>query len=216
MNSRSVTKQCKLDFLPNLLGITQSEIFLNDQIITWLKEGHHLTTSAWCQYRAPYLVTRWLFPNKRLLLITVLPILILFRHIKRHRTHYDVTLWWRHFLTWFLVKWCVARFVPTILCLKMIWSILLESTSKGLILKNIAFTSIFHKNNVNIYYLFGRFGAKITFNRFVLRAYITLNCRTQVSSENYFIGTRFFTKKIELRARNYVVLKSLVVGLNSR
>ena len=36
------------------------------------------------------------------------------------------------------------------------------------------------------YYLFGRFGAKITFNRFVLRAYITLNCRTQVSSENYW------------------------------
>ena len=141
MNSRSVTKQCKLDFLPNLLGITQSEIFLNDQIITWLKEGHHVTTSAWCQYRAPYLVTRWLFPNKRLLLIIVLPILILFRHIKRHRTHYDVTLWWRHFLTWFLVKW-LARLVPTILCLKIKWSISTEKVLKAAYFEKYRFNFI--------------------------------------------------------------------------
>ena len=39
-----------------------------------------------------------------------------------------------------------------------------KSTENGIFWKNIALTSLFHKNNVNIYYLFGRFGAKITFN----------------------------------------------------
>ena len=100
-----------------------------------------------------YLVARWLFSNKRLLLFVILPILILFPHIKCHRTHNDVTLWWltrwwRHFfLTWFLVKWCLTGLVPTILCLKTKMSkisILLNFHSKLHFSKNGLFLEKFH------------------------------------------------------------------------
>ena len=164
-------------FLPNLLGITQSEIFLNDHIITWLKNdrprphdhNRFLPVLPLNIRFMTYLVARGLLPNKRLLLFVILPILILFPHIKCHRTHfvdYDVTLWWltgwwRHFFTWFLVKWCLTGLVPTILCLKN--KILKISIFQkiGLFWEILLYFSKIYKNNV--FYLFDRLGAKITF-----------------------------------------------------